>query len=209
MIRSSSRASSKLQTSKLILSFLEQHQGEKIFLQDLLRHMGDRAFGPTLLMCALPEALPLPVAGMSAIIGIPLILVSAQLLLGFSSPWLPKWIANRSIKRKDFEKIVYKVLPYLEKVEKVIRPRWQFFTTRKVERLLGLLLLLLGIIIALPIPLGNMLPAIAIVVICLGMIEKDGAAVVLGVAIACAILTLMAGAIFAFLSLFFARLEKQ
>lgn len=209
MIRSSSRASSGLQTSKLILSFLEQHQGEKIFLQDLLRHMGDRAFGPTLLMCALPEALPLPVAGVSAIIGIPLIIVSAQLLLGFASPWLPQWIANRSIKRKDFEKIVYKVLPYLEKVEKVIRPRWQFFTTRKVERLLGLLLLLLGIIIALPIPLGNMLPAIAIVVICLGMIEKDGAAVVLGVAIACAILTLMAGAIFAFLSLVFARLEKQ
>lgn len=209
MIPSPSPSCRGLQTSKLLLSFLEQHQGEKVFLRDLLLHMGDRAFGPTLLVCALPEALPLPVAGVSAIIGLPLMLVSAQLLLGFPSPWLPRWIANRSIKRKDFEKIVYKVLPYLEKVEKVIRPRWQFFTTRKVERLLGLLLLLLGIIIALPIPLGNMLPAIAIVVICLGMIEKDGAAVVLGVVAACAILTLMAGAIFAFLSLVFARLERQ
>jgi hypothetical protein len=209
MIHSPSRPSTKLQTSKLLWSFLEQHEGEKVFLRDLIHYMGDRAFAPTLLVCALPEALPLPVAGVSAIIAIPLMLVSAQLLLGFPSPRLPKWIANRSIARKDFEKIVCKVLPYLEKVERVIRPRWQFFTTRKVERLLGLLLLVLGIIIALPIPLGNMLPAIAIVVICLGAIEKDGAVVVLGVVGACAILTLMAGAIFAFLSIVFARLERQ
>ncbi len=206
MSRSESR---ELQTSKILWLFLEQHEDERVCLRDLFHNMSDRAFGPTLLICALPQALPLPLVGISAILGIPLMLVSAQLLLGFSKPWLPGWIAKRSIKRTDFEKIISKVLPYLEKVERLIRPRWKFFTTPQVERLLSLLLLVLAVVIALPIPFGNMLPAIAIVVISLGMIEKDGVAVVVGVVGACIILALIAGAVFGFISLAVGNLKRQ
>lgn len=196
----SSRSSSHLQTSSLLQNFLEQHSGDSVTFGELLHEFGNRAFGPTLLICALPEALPLPIAGVSAIIGIPLIIVSIQLLLGFPSPRLPQWIASRSIKRRDFEKIVQQILRYLEKFERVIRPRWGFATTQLVERLLGFLFLMLAIVIALPIPFGNMLPAIAIVVISLGMIEGDGLVIVVGTIAACIILVLMTGAIITFFS---------
>lgn len=189
------------QTSRLLRQFLEQHsEKEYICLQDLLQKLGNRAYGPTLLICALPEALPLPVAGVSAIIGIPLMLVSAQMFLGFARPKLPGWIAKRPVKRTKIEKIIYKGLDYLEKFERLIQPRWEFVNLPLVGRLLGLLIFALAVIIALPIPLGNMLPAIAIFMISLGMIERDGVVIVLGVIAACVIITIMAGAIAALFS---------
>lgn len=184
-----------LHISNLLRRFLEQHQEDEICLQDLLLKMGDRAFGPTLLICALPEALPLPVVGLSAFVGIPLMLVSAQLMLGFRQPWLPRWILKRSFKRQHFEKPIYRVLRHLEKLERFFKPRWQFFTHPAFERLIGLLLVVLAVIIALPIPFGNMLPAIAVVLVCLGMIEKDGLVLAISSVIICLILMVAIGAI--------------
>ncbi|KJH70046.1 exopolysaccharide synthesis protein exod [Aliterella atlantica CENA595] len=164
--------------------------------------MGDRAFGPMLLICALPEVLPLPVAGVSAIIGIPLMLVSAQLAIGLRRPWLPPWVANRSFKRTQFERLVRRTLRYLEKLEHLLKPRWRFLTTPIIERFIGLLLLVLAIVITLPIPFGNILPAIAIAIVSLGMIEKDGLAIAIGGIGAVVILAFMTSAILLVLPMF-------
>ncbi|MFQ4145401.1 exopolysaccharide biosynthesis protein [Chlorogloeopsis sp. ULAP02] len=203
----SSGLPTKLQTSRLLQDFLQKHSGERIYLRDLLSELNNRAFAPLIFICALPEALPLPVAGVSAIIGIPLMIVSAQLVLGFSKPWLPRWIANRSFKRKDFEKVINKILRYLQKYEKVIRPRWRFISSPLAQRLLGLLFLVLAFVIALPIPFGNLPPAVTIVVISLGIIEQDGVVIVLGVLAACAVLVIMTSAIAALLSAVLVRLR--
>ncbi|MGG6264833.1 exopolysaccharide biosynthesis protein [Leptolyngbya sp. AN03gr2] len=195
-----SQSESQLHTSELLQNLLRQHSGETIRLGELIQSLGSRAFGPTLLICALPEALPLPIAGVSAIIGTPLLIFSVQLLLGYSSPRLPKWLSNRTFRRKDFEKAVREILRYLHRFEKVIRPRWQFATTSIVERWLGLLFVVLAVVIMLPIPFGNFLPAIAIVTISLGLIEADGVLVVVGSIAAVIILAIMAGAIVALFS---------
>ncbi|WP_241994154.1 exopolysaccharide biosynthesis protein [Chroococcidiopsis cubana] len=185
-----------MHTSRLLRQFLERHaEQEYVSLGELVEELGDRAYGPLLVICALPEALPLPVAGVSAIIAIPLMLVSAQLSLGFSRPYLPKWLAKRRWKQKNLAKVVEKGLNYLAKAEKIVRPRWGFITSRLAQRLLGLFILLMAIVIALPIPLGNMLPAIAIVVISLGMSEGDGLLVIVGVVAASIILAVMVSAI--------------
>ncbi|MGL5874292.1 MAG: exopolysaccharide biosynthesis protein [Xenococcaceae cyanobacterium] len=190
-----------LHTSQLLLDILEQQQGEKVYFRNLLLGLGDRAFGWTLFICSLPEALPLPIAGVSAIIGIPLVLVSGQLVLGFRKPWLPKWIGDRSFKRKDFEKIVRKSLPYLNKVEHLIRPRWEFMISPAIERLLGVIIFILAIVITLPIPFGNFLPAIVVVLISLGILEKDGMAIAIGILGSFVIFGLLIGAVFALRSI--------
>lgn len=184
-----------MQTSKLLRDILQRHSGERIYLRDLVSEMKERSFSGLLMICALPEALPLPVAGVSAIIGIPLMIVSLQLLLGFRKPWLPSWIANRSLKRKDVEKLFNKILLILEKYESVIRPRWKFVTHRNAQRLLGLLLLILAFIIALPIPFGNMLPAIIIIIISLGLIEQDGVVIAFGICLSCVLIGFIAYAL--------------
>jgi hypothetical protein len=190
-----------LHVSELLQQFLEQHQQERICLRDLLNALGDRAFGPTLLLCALPEALPLPVAGISAVIGIPLLLVSSQLTLGFRHPWLPGQVLERPIKRQHFEKLMHQAIRHVRKIERVLKPRWPFFTHPAFERCIGLLLMILSIIIALPIPFGNMVPAIAVVFICLGMIEKDGLVLALSALASCVILALAIAALLTFFPL--------
>ncbi|MCX7593209.1 MAG: exopolysaccharide biosynthesis protein [Fischerella sp.] len=201
--------SKELQTSKLLRDFLEQHSGERIYLKDFVNALGDRSFAPVLLICALPEALPLPIAGVSAIIGIPLIIVAGQLFLGLSKPFLPRWIANRSLKRKDFEKLIHKILLILERFERIIRPRWKLVASPLAQRFIALIFLILAIIIALPIPFGNLPPAIVIVALCLGLIEQDGVVIVLGVLAACAVVAIMASAIYALFSLAFVGIQKQ
>lgn len=212
-------SSQELHTSKLLRHFLEKHTGERVYFRDLLDNIGDvspggesvhsRVFAFVLLLCALPEALPLPIAGVSTIIGIPLIIVSAQLFLGFNKPWLPAWIADRSMKRNQFAKFLHKILPTLEKFESLIRPRWKFVTVPIAQRIFGLLFLILAIVIALPIPFGNLPPAIAIVIISLGMIEQDGVVIILGALGACLVLGIMASAIAAFFSIVITFFTRQ
>jgi hypothetical protein len=197
-----------LQTSQLLQEFLQQHPESLIRLEALINGLGNRAFGPALLVCALPEALPLPIAGVSAIIGIPLLLLSIQLLLGFSKPRLPRWLADRPVKRQTLEQAIHYTLRFLRKFEHIIRPRWKFATTPPVQRLLGLLFLLLSVVIFLPIPFGNVLPAIAIVVISLGLIEEDGMLVVTGIIAAVLILVTMTSAIVAFFSWAFSAIRS-
>lgn len=195
----SAQSDENLHISELLQQFLEQKQQDRICLRDLLNELGDRAFGPTLLLCALPEALPLPVAGISAFVAIPLLLVSTQLMLGFQHPWLPRRILDRPLKRQHFEKLTYRAIRYLRKIERVLKPRWRIFTHPVFERCIGLLVTILALVVALPIPFGNMLPAVAIVFICLGMVEKDGLVLAISSLISCVILALAIVAIFTFL----------
>jgi hypothetical protein len=73
-------------------------------------------------------------------------------------------------------------------------------TSPRAERLLGLFFLALAIVIVLPIPFGNMLPAVAVFIISLGLIEADGLLVILGAIVALSILVIMTGAILALFS---------
>jgi len=160
--------------SQILQRFLETHQGDEVCLRDLFNEMGDRAFAPVLIICALPQAVPLPIAGISAFVAVPLMLVSGQMVLGFEQPWLPDQLLAYSFKREHCEIVLSGAISLLEKLEAFVEPRWPMFTSPEAERFVGGVLLLLSVILALPIPFGNLLPALAIVLICLGLIEKDG-----------------------------------
>jgi hypothetical protein len=56
-------------------------------------------------------------------------------------------------------------------------------STPAAERVIGLICVILSILSALPIPFGHMVPALALVVIGLGLIEHDGVAILLGAAL--------------------------
>ncbi|WZF22093.1 exopolysaccharide biosynthesis protein (plasmid) [Nostoc sp. UHCC 0302] len=174
LVQNPETSDNALRMSEVLQRFLEKYQGDEVRLRDLFNEMEDRAFASTLLICALPEALPLPIAGISALVAMPLMLVSGQLVLGFQKPWLPDWVLDQPFKQEYSQQIISGVIPFLEKLECFFEPRWSLFTSPEAERCVGVILLLLGLIIALPIPFGNMLPAIIIVLICLGLIEKDG-----------------------------------
>jgi hypothetical protein len=152
---------------------------DRISIQDLLEAMGDRAYGALLLIFALPNVLPTP-PGTSSVLGAPLIFLALQLAAARPTPWLPKLIASRAIAREDFVKLVGRAAPWISRAERLLGPRLEFLTAPLVERLIGVLCVLLSIVLFLPIPLGNMLPALAICLFALGILERDGLALCLG-----------------------------
>lgn len=152
---------------------------DRISLGDLMAYLRGRAFGPLMVVFALPNLLPTP-PGTSAILGLPLVVLCFQMMIG-AQPWFPRFLAARSLARADFARILLPVLPRVAKVEKLLRPRLLAVSTPWGQRLTGLVCLILAVILALPIPLGNMAPAFALTLIGLGLTERDGIWILFGV----------------------------
>ena len=78
-----------------------------------------------------------------------------------------------------------------------MRPRFQFLAKRPIENILGVLCLVLSIVLFLPIPLGNMLPALALCILALGILERDGVWVAIGAAAGIASIAIVWGVVIA------------
>jgi hypothetical protein len=159
-----------------VLHELANGDAERVSVGSILAAFGDRAFGALLLVFALPNALPMP-PGTSAVLGAPLVFIAFQLMIGRPVLWLPRFITERSMRREDFRTLAAKIDPWVRKLERLLKPRAQLLTTPFADRLTGAACLALSIVLALPIPFGNIPPAIAISAFALGMIESDGVAI--------------------------------
>ena len=162
-----------------VLHDLASRPDATISIGDVLDAFGDRAFGALMLLFAAPNVLPLP-PGTSALLGAPLLFVTAQLMIGRSTLWMPSLILKRSISREFFATLVAKFGPALERTERVLRPRLTALLNPVPERIAGAACLLLALILFLPIPFGNIPPGFAISAFALGIVERDGLATVVG-----------------------------
>jgi len=183
--------------SDILTSIAGDVTRDRVSVADIFQAMGDRAFGALILIFALPNVIPTP-PGTSALTGAPLVFLSAQLMLG-QSPWLPRIIADRSMTRSDFASIVSRISPWLARGERMLRPRLSFLIYPPAEYVIGLLCLILAIILTLPVPLGNILPAIAICLFSCGILERDGVFVLLGTAMFTVAVSVVAGVLYALL----------
>ena len=193
-------------TSHLLRDFVTSHPEQRISLGVLRDALGDRGFGVLLFIFALPNLVPVNIPLLSAVLGLPLVLLAAQLTYGRHKPWFPRWLTERSFPREGFADVVLRSLPYLEGAERLLRPRLTVLLSWTGERLIGLAILILALVLFLPIPFANWLPACAIAIIGLAIVEKDGLAVLVGLAVGVASLVVAAavviGLIKAFLLLF-------
>ncbi len=179
--------------SDILLGIANDEERERIAIGDLVNAMRERAFGPLMFIFALPNVLPTP-PGTSAVLGAPLVFLAAQLAFGLN-PWLPRVIAERSIARNDFAGFINKAAPWLAKAESLLRPRLGRLAHPPAEYAVGFVCLVLAAVLVLPIPLGNMLPALAICILSLGILERDGLWIVAGTALAFASLGIVWGVI--------------
>jgi hypothetical protein len=146
-------------TSVLLRDYIASLDQPRVSLADLRDALGDRGFGVLLFVFALPNLIPVNIPLLSAVLGAPLVLLAAQLTYGRHKPWFPHWLTRQSVSRQNFETVVLRALPYLERTERLLRPRLTTLLSWTGERLIGIGLLLLTVVLALPIPFGNWLPA--------------------------------------------------
>lgn len=147
--------------------------------------LGNRSFAPLLVLFAAFNLLPLP-PGASAVLGLPLIIVSAQMVYGAKQTWLPSYLSDRSLNADTFRTMMEWIIPRLIRIERVIRPRYWPFWRRQGDRIIGGIALVLAVVVTLPIPLGNWLPAFSTALLGLALSERDGLLLAIGGAISIA-----------------------
>jgi hypothetical protein len=159
---------------------------------DLAAQLHGRAWGGLLLIFAAINLLPLP-PGTSVFFAIPILIVSAQMVAGRESPWFPRRIDKRGVKKSELQRLVDKMGWVEVRVERIFRPRLARLTGATAARLIGAVCFLLALVAAIPIPLFHMAPAAAIVLFGLALIYRDGALVI--VAAGAAVLSLVLDAL--------------
>lgn len=182
--------------SAVLDDFLNHDHGARIALGDLVGILGDRAFGALLLILSIPNILPVP--GLSTATGLPMLLIGAQIAAGRDRPWLPRRLAALTLDRDAFLRVIAKAKPHVDRLERHLRPRLPAMTAPTAERLLGVAVMILAGILALPIVFGNQPPAFAIALIALGLIEKDGAFVIAGLVAGLIAIVIVAAVLFGF-----------
>jgi hypothetical protein len=168
-----------LRASDALLQIVRNFPNERISLQDLLDGLGERSFGFLLLLFGIACAIAPP--GFATVFSVPLILFALQMVAGFDSPWLPRSVGARSFAKADLEKTLKRAVPAMRWVEQICKPRLEFIVGELGERLLGLLVFILAVVIALPGPGTNFPPGVAIAFMSIAIIERDGLLVFIGV----------------------------
>ena len=95
------------------------------------------------------------------------------------------------MRRGDFLALVERATPLLRRLEAIVRPRIGWLAGDWTMVPIGAICLVLAVIITLPVPLGHMLPGAAISLLALGLMERDGLAIGLGLVTAAVALTVV------------------
>ena len=181
--------------SALLQALALQPGRERVSVRDLIEALGDRALGALLFLFAFPNVLPVP-PGTSAVLGLPLVFLAAQLMLGLR-PWLPGLLASRSMSQADFAATVRRIMPWVQRGERLLRPRLGWLARPPLEYAIGAVCLLLALVLTLPVPLGNVLPAVAISLLALAIVERDGLWVLAGLGVALLASAVVSGVVYA------------
>lgn len=153
--------------------------GDDVTLGWILDHLHERAFGLFLLILALPCCIPF-LYGIPQVVSLPLMFISAQIASGRRAPWLPKRLAARSVTKSGLERLSKRAGPWLRRIEAISHPRLRALTCAPGDQFVGLALVLFSASIMVPLPGTNTVPGFAVVVIAMGLLQRDGILVLLG-----------------------------
>lgn len=162
-----------------VLAALGRDGPPDLTVNELVHAFGDRAFGAIMLVVALINLLPLPPGG-TTLTGAPLLLLSLELAWGRDRLWLPGWALRGSVSRSGYARAVRGFLPTIRLAERLSRPRLSWLVSPFSLGFVGLMCLALSVVLVLPIWLGNLAPAAAIALFSLGIMQRDGLAILAG-----------------------------
>lgn len=174
--------------------------GERIAVGSIVAALKDRAYALLVVLLGLPNCLPMP-PPIPLVCGLVLAFVAAQMLAGRVIPWLPPSLLARSIGKPVLTRAVERAVPLLIRLERFSQPRLTVLGGAYAIPVLGLLILVLalGLIVAAPfigqIPLG-----LAVCLVGLGLVERDGLLIIAGAVFGALGLALSAGFAYAIFS---------
>ena len=183
-----------------ILRDLASGPGGRIGVRDILQALRERAFALLVVLLGLPNCLPMP-PPIPLLCGLLLGFVALQLIWGRKTPWLPGVLTAKSLSRDDVTRAAQRALPWLYRLERFARPRLAVFDGEVGMRGVGAVLLVFSLALLFSAPFVGQIPlGLAICLVGLGLVERDGIIVLVGIVIGAAGIALSLGFIFALFS---------
>lgn len=171
----------RVHSSEVLLGLTKVETLKDFTYADLIRLLKRRAFGIAFLVFALPSALPLSVVpGFSTLFGIPILFFSLQMIFAKKTLYLPKFIAKRQIPQKKLSQVIRKTAPYLKRIERMLKPRLELFTSVVADSVTGIFIAILALLLMLPIPFSNFIIAGILIIFSLALTEGDGLFILIG-----------------------------
>ena len=153
-------------------------------LGEIVDGLGRAGIGMTLLILSLPALIPLP-GPFGMVFGCLVALVSLQMMFGAQRLFLPAFVRSWRLPAHAVRAMIDKGVPLLRRAERLLKRRRLLPLTGRLGRMaLGLPLLVMGVAVALPVPTGNVPPVASLIAISLGLVARDGVAVLVGLGLA-------------------------
>lgn len=161
-----------------------QFDNRSVCLADLLHATQGRGYNLLLVLITLPFLTPLPTMGFSVPFGLVVAIIGARLALG-QKPWLPRRLLQRQLPPQFLGKVLRAATRVVRFLEWFLRPRLAFLHEQFIyRRLAGALIALSGLLLLLPLPVpfSNGLPAWTILLLAAAALERDGLCFIAGCA---------------------------
>ncbi|KXS36923.1 MAG: exopolysaccharide synthesis protein ExoD [Halomonadaceae bacterium T82-2] len=176
----------RMTLTQLLDGMDDANAGRTIHLQDIIDTFASRGFGPLLVAPALIAALPTgAIPGVPTLCGLFIATVAGQLALDKRSPWLPRRLRERGIDHDRLHAVVTRLRPWTQRFDRLLKVRLRALVNPVSRRLIALLAVLLGLSM-MPLellPFAAALPALAIVLMGLGLAAEDGLLMLFGLAV--------------------------
>ena len=157
--------------------------GHKVTLRELLAHVGEQGLLVFCAILAMPFLLPVTIPFTSTALGLPMLLIGIAVVLN-RVPWLPGRLLDRALPSTTVQHVLERAAHAADRFEHLVRPRLLALTDSALANSIhGVVLVIAVLVLMAPLPLvpfANTLPAIGVILLCLGMAERDGVVILLG-----------------------------
>ena len=150
--------------------------------------LDERAYGLLILLLSIPCLVP-GLYGVPQIVGLIVILLAGQMLVGREEPWLPRWFLNLRCKGAWLKAMADFAESKLGWIDRLSRPRLRRFADGPGEKLAAVFMILATLTIVMP--LTNTIPSVALALLSVGLIQRDGLFVLAGAAVTTVWLTIL------------------
>ena len=158
-------------------------RAEAVTVRGLMELIGEQGLLLVCVFLSIPFLFPVAIPGTSTVFGLLMILIGFGVMAN-RLPWLPARLLDHPLQARHVVPVLRKGAEWARRFEKLIKPRWLILTHGPtVNRLNGLILIVAAASLLAPLPMipfSNTIPALGIALLALGMVERDGALIVLG-----------------------------
>jgi len=200
MVKTLMNDSAQIRSLSVLLSDLKQEpRGDTVSVRALAEALHERGIAMLQLLFAAPMALPLPEPPIvNLVLGLPLVLLTAQQAMGAHAIWLPRKILDLTVSREKLNRMLDALIPWMKRLEIFIRPRLGALTQGALSRLWGACGFLIALAILIPVPLFHTVPSLGITLMAAGISMRDGVVIILGALIGMGWIIILTTAIFMF-----------